>query len=585
MDPDRGHNRTTDPNRGFPDGIDRIDSLVPRTANDSSLIQPMSSRTEILKSRLDRQILVIDGAMGTMIQQLELSESDFRGESFRDHATSLAGNNDILSLTNPDVILGIHDAFLEAGADIIETNTFNANRFSQADYSTESSVCAINRDAAKVARIAADNWSLKTPEKPRFVAGAIGPTNKSLSMSPDISNPGFRAVTFDQMADAYSEQVAGLMEGNVDILLVETVFDALNAKAAIYAISEYFDRMKTWCPVMISGTVVDQSGRTLSGQSIEAFWVSIAHTPHLLSVGLNCALGSEQMRPYIETLSSSADVYTSLYPNAGLPNEFGGYDESPSFMAEQVAEYVEEGYLNLVGGCCGTTPEHIKAIVDVVSSREPRLVPAVKKTLRLGGLELLEFRDDLNFVNVGERTNVTGSRKFARLIQEGSFEEALDVATDQVENGAQIIDVNMDEGMLDSESMMTMFLNLIATEPDIAKVPIMIDSSKWEVIEAGLKCVQGKSVVNSISLKEGEPAFRQQAKLARRLGAAVIVMAFDEDGQADTLERRISVCERAYRILVDEEKFPAEDIIFDPNIFAVATGIAAHQNYAIIATI
>lgn len=541
----------------------------------------MPDRSNLLLERLYAQILVLDGAMGTMIQRENLTEEDFRGEALAEHQSPVHGNNDLLSITQPGVIRSIHDAFLKAGADLIETNTFNANRISQADYSTESWIHEMNKAAAEIAREAAEDWSRRTPEQPRFVAGALGPTNQSLSMSPDVSNPGFRVRTFDHVAAAYGEQVAGLMEGGVDVLLVETIFDALNAKAAIYAIDEYFQRTGTSCPVMVSGTIVDKSGRTLSGQSIDAFWVSVAHTPQLLSIGLNCALGSEQMRPYLETLSSEANVFTSLYPNAGLPNEFGGYDETPEFMARQVSAYASEGFLNLVGGCCGTTPEHIEAIVEAAGAYPPRSVPKTTRALRLSGLETLEFRADLNFVNVGERTNVTGSRKFARLILEESFEEALSVARQQVENGAQIIDVNMDEGMLDSSSAMTTFLNLIATEPDIAAIPLMIDSSDWHVIEAGLKCTQGKSVVNSISLKDGEEPFKVQAALARRLGAAVIVMAFDEDGQADTYERRISICERAYRILTEDVGFPAEDIIFDPNIFAIATGIQAHDTYAV----
>lgn len=541
----------------------------------------MTTRFEILTQHLNERILVLDGAMGTMIQREGLSEEDFRGTSFSNHPAPLAGNNDLLSITQPALVKEIHNAFLGAGADIIETNTFNATSISQGDYETEDSVYAINKAAAEVARSAANEWTLRTPEKPRFVAGAIGPTNQTLSISPAVSDPGFRATTFDRMAVSYAEQVEGLLAGGVDILLVETIFDALNAKAAIFAISEIFGKTNASCPVMISGTVVDQSGRTLSGQSIEAFWISVAHTPHLLSVGLNCALGSAQMRPYLESLSGAANVYTSLYPNAGLPNEFGGYDETADFMAEQIASYAEEGLLNLVGGCCGTTPEHIQAMAEAASSRAPRQVPTIVPALRLSGLEKLEFRPELNFVNIGERTNVTGSRKFARLIKEEAYEEALSVARQQVENGAQIIDLNMDEGMLDSVAVMTTFLNLVATEPDIARVPLMIDSSNWEVIEAGLKCTQGKSIVNSISLKEGEEAFVEKARLARRLGAAVIVMAFDEDGQADTYERRISICDRAYRILTEEVDFPAEDIIFDPNIFAVATGIEAHATYAV----
>jgi len=541
----------------------------------------VTSCFDILTALLNERILVLDGAMGTMIQNEGLSEEDFRGTSYSDHPTPLRGNNDLLNLTQPALIKEIHDAFLGAGADIIETNTFNATRISQGDYGTEDSIHEINKTAAELARTAADEWTQRTPGKPRFVAGAIGPTNQTLSISPDVSNPGFRATTFDHMAASYAEQIEGLLAGGVDILLIETVFDALNAKAAIFAVSDCFNRTGACCPVMISGTIVDKSGRTLSGQTIEAFWISVSHAPQLLSIGLNCALGSQQMRPYLESLSGAANIYTSLYPNAGLPNEFGDYDETAEFMAGQIASYAEDGFLNLVGGCCGTTPEHIQAIAEAACSHAPRQVPTIVPTLHLSGLEELEFRPNLNFVNVGERTNVTGSRKFSRLINEEAYEEALSVAREQVQNGAQIIDVNMDEGMLDSGAEMTKFLNLVATEPEIARVPLMIDSSNWDVIQAGLKCAQGKSVVNSISLKEGEEAFVDQARLARRLGAAVIVMAFDEDGQADTYERRISICDRAYRILTEEVGFPAEDIIIDPNIFAVATGIDEHDSYAI----
>ncbi len=540
----------------------------------------MNARTDLLHVCLNERILVLDGAMGTMIQQFAPGEEDFRGDRFRDHPSPLKGNNDLLSLSRPDLIREIHEAFLDAGSDIIETNTFTATSVSQSDYGTESCVFEINRAAAEIAMAAALDRSEKTPEKPRFVAGSIGPTNLSLSMSPDVSDPSYRAATFDSMAAAYSEQVAGLLEGGVDVLLVETIFDTLNAKAAIYAIADQFRLRGTACPVMVSGTIVDQSGRTLSGQSTEAFWISVSHAPHLMSVGLNCALGSEQMRPYIEVLSHNAPVPTSLYPNAGLPNEFGAYDESPAFMAGQVEAYASAGFVNIVGGCCGTTPRHIVAMADAVAGHRPREIPVRKSTLYLSGLEALEFRDDLNFVNIGERTNVAGSRRFARLIMEESYEEALSVARQQVDNGAQLIDVNMDEGMLDSVHAMTRFLNLAATEPEIARVPVVIDSSKWEVIEAGLKCIQGKCVVNSISLKEGEKAFLKQARRARQLGAAVIVMAFDEDGQADTFEKRIGICKRAYRLLTEEVGMPCEDIIFDPNIFAVATGLAAHSSYA-----
>ncbi|MFB3131735.1 MAG: homocysteine S-methyltransferase family protein, partial [Rhodothermales bacterium] len=475
----------------------------------------------------------------------------------------------------------IHRAFLEAGADIIETNTFNATAISQADYGTEAFVYEMNRAAAQLARQAADEITRQNPDKPRFVAGALGPTNKSLSLSPDVNNPGFRATTFEEMAAAYGEQARSLIDGGVDILLVETIFDTLNAKAALYSIIEIFRQLQLSIPVMISGTIVDLSGRTLSGQTPAAFWTSMAHMPNLLSVGLNCALGSAMMRPFLEELEQVAPVPISLYPNAGLPNEFGGYDETPEFMAEQVADYARAGWLNLVGGCCGTTPEHTRAFAEVAAQYPPRQRPKAKPTLRLSGFEPLVFRPDLNFVNIGERTNVTGSRKFARLINEDNYEEALSVARQQVDNGAQMIDVNMDEGMLDSEAAMVEFLNLIASEPDIARVPIVIDSSKWSVIEAGLQCVQGKAIVNSISMKEGEEAFIEQARKTRQYGAAVIVMAFDEQGQADTFERRIAICERAYRLLTQEVGFPPEDIIFDPNIFPVATGIEAHNTYAL----
>lgn len=541
----------------------------------------MNARTNQLHAALAKRILVLDGAMGTLIQRAGPEEEDFRGSQFEHHAKPLKGNNDLLSITRPDLIRSIHEQYLDAGADIIETNTFSATRIAQADYDLQDEAYAINIAAATVAREAADAFSKKTPDKPRFVAGALGPTNVSLNMSPDVNDPGYRAVTFEQLSTAYAEQIRGLMDGGVDILLVETIFDTLNAKAAIYALYEVFEERGASLPVMISGTIVDQSGRTLSGQTTEAFWISVAHAPNLLSVGLNCALGSPQMRPYIETLSDIAPVRTSLYPNAGLPNEFGGYDETPAFMAEQVAAYAQDGFLNIVGGCCGTTPDHIRAMAEAVEGHAPRPLPTPKSLLRTSGLEPFVFREDLNFVNIGERTNVTGSRKFARLIKEENYDEAISVALQQVENGAQLIDVNMDEGLLDSVHAMTRFLNLIAAEPDIAKVPVVVDSSRWEVIEAGLRCIQGKSVVNSISLKEGEEAFREQARRARRYGAAVIVMAFDEDGQAETLKRRIDICQRAYDILTRDLGFPAEDIIFDPNVFAVATGIAEHNRYAI----
>ena len=541
----------------------------------------MAATLETLQTLLRERILVLDGAMGTMIQQYELDEDGFRGARFADHPHELKGNTDLLSLTQPDIIRAIHRAYLEAGADIVETNTFTATSISQADYGTEALAYEINLAAARLAREAADAVTRQTPDRPRFAAGALGPLNKSLSLSPDVNDPGFRATTFAEVVAAYTEQANGLLDGGVDILLVETIFDTLNAKAALYSIIEIFRERKISIPVMISGTIVDMSGRTLSGQTPEAFWTSVAHMPHLLSVGLNCALGSAQMRPFLEELAQVATVPISLYPNAGLPNEFGGYDETPAFMAEQAADYARAGWLNLIGGCCGTTPDHTCAFAEVAAQYSPRRTPEAATTLRLSGFEPLVFRENLNFVNIGERTNVTGSRRFARLIKEDNYEEALSVARQQVENGAQMIDVNMDEGMLDSEAAMVTFLNLIASEPEIARVPIVIDSSKWSVIEAGLRCVQGKAVVNSISMKEGEAIFKAQARKARQYGAAVIVMAFDQDGQADTLERRIDICRRAYRILTEEVGFPPEDIIFDPNVFAVATGIEEHNNYGL----
>ena len=539
------------------------------------------NRAQLLREQLKSRILVLDGAMGTMIQSYKLSEDDYRGTRFANHPSELRGNNDILSLTQPQIIEEIHAEYLEAGADILETNTFNSNPISQTDYRMQDLTYEINLESARLARKQADLFTEKTPDKPRFVAGAIGPTNRTLSISPDVNDPGFRATSFIELAEAYSEQIRGLLDGGVDILLVETVFDTLNCKAAIYAIHQLSDKRGIDIPVMISGTIVDQSGRTLSGQTTEAFWISVAHTRNLLSVGLNCSLGSEQMRPYIEELSRVADVHTSLYPNAGLPNEFGGYDETARFMSEQIDDYCKEGFVNIVGGCCGTTPDHIRAIVEAASKYSPRKVQKQEPYLRLSGLEPLVVRPDTNFVNIGERTNVAGSRKFARLITNGEYEEALSVARQQVENGAQVIDVNMDEGMLDSEKVMTTFLNLIASEPDISKVPVMIDSSKWSVIEAGLRCLQGKCVVNSISLKEGEEAFLRQARKVRDYGAAVVVMAFDEKGQADSFERRKEICERTYRLLVDKVGFPPQDIILDPNILTVATGIEEHNNYAV----
>ncbi len=539
----------------------------------------MTAKTMHIREVLSRRILVLDGAMGTMIQKYKLEEADYRGTRFAQHGCNLKGNNDLLCLTQPDIIRDIHRAYLEAGSDIVETNTFNANPISLEDYDQSGLAYEINVAAATLARQAAEAYS--TPDKPRFVTGALGPLNKSLSMSPDVNDPGFRAATFDEVVAAYSEQLAGLLDGGVDLILVETIFDTLNAKAAIYAIRTAFEKTGKSLPVMVSGTIVDASGRTLSGQTTEAFWYSIRHTPNLLSVGLNCALGSAEMRPYLQELAHKADCFTSLYPNAGLPNEFGEYDETPAYMADQARSYAEAGFLNFIGGCCGTTPDHIRAMAEAVAAFDPRPVPKVEPYQRLSGLEPLILTPESMFANIGERTNVTGSRRFARLIKEEDYETALSVARHQVENGAQIIDVNMDEGMLDSEAAMVKFLNLIAAEPDIARVPIMIDSSKWSVIHAGLKCIQGKGVVNSISLKEGEAAFKAQAREILRFGAATIVMAFDEDGQADSFERRISICKRAYDMLVDEVGFPPEDIIFDPNIFAVATGIEAHNAYAL----
>ncbi len=539
-----------------------------------------AARAERLPQLLRERILLLDGAMGTMIQAQGLEEADFRGRRFADHPRELKGNNDILVLTCPDAIRDIHAAFLRVGADIIETNTFNATAISQADYGTEGLAYEINLEAARLAREVADDFERTTPERPRFVAGALGPTNKTASISPDVNDPGYRNVTFDELVAAYGEAIRGLVEGGADLLLVETVFDTLNAKAAIYAIHEYFDASGVRLPVMISGTITDASGRTLSGQTAEAFWNSVRHA-NPISIGFNCALGAKDLRPYIQEISGLADVHVSVYPNAGLPNEFGEYEDTPEAMARQLGEFAENGFLNIAGGCCGTTPEHIAAIADALADKAPRRIPEVPRCCRLAGLEPLTFDEVTGFVNVGERTNVTGSPRFKKLILGGDYAGALEVARQQVENGAQMIDVNMDEAMLDSEAAMRTFLNLVAAEPDISRVPIMIDSSRWSVIEAGLKCVQGKGVVNSISLKEGEEAFKEQARRILRYGAAVVVMAFDEQGQADTVERKVAICERSYRILVDEVGFPPEDIIFDPNIFAVATGIEEHNDYGV----
>jgi len=531
-----------------------------------------------LRTLLEKRILLLDGAMGTMIQRHKLEESDYRGERFGHWPTDLKGNNDLLCLTRPEIIRGIHEQYLEAGADILETNSFNATRISMADYGMEELVYEINVAAARLAREAADKYS--SAEKPRFVAGVLGPTSKTLSISPDVNDPGFRALTFDELAENYREAARGLIEGGADLLLIETIFDTLNAKAAIFAVQDVFQEIGRELPIMISGTITDQSGRTLSGQVTEAFYNSLRHA-RPLSIGLNCALGPDLLRQYVEELSRVSETFVSAHPNAGLPNEFGEYDLTAGQMAAAVGEWAEAGLVNIVGGCCGSTPDHIAAIHEQVKEKTPRRLPAIEPACRLSGLEPLNITKDSLFVNVGERANVTGSAKFKRLILNEEYEEALEVCRTQVENGAQIVDVNMDEGMLDGKAAMVRFLNLCAAEPEIAKVPFMIDSSKWEILEAGLQCVQGKAVVNSISLKEGEEKFRQQARLCRRYGAAVIVMAFDEKGQADTYQRKIEICERAYRILVEELEFPAEDIIFDPNIFAVATGIPEHDNYAV----
>ena len=536
---------------------------------------------DTLLSLLEQRILVLDGAMGTMIQRHKLKEEDYRGARFAGHSHPLLGNHDMLVLSQPEIIYALHCDFLEAGSDIIETNTFNANPISQGDYNTVELVRELNFVASRIARRAANDYTAKTPDKPRFVAGSIGPTNKTLSLSPDVNRPGYRAVTFREVVDNYIVQLEGFMMGEVDLLLVETVFDTLNCKAALFAIEEFFDRTGWRVPVMVSGTVVDASGRTLSGQTTEAFWTSIAHLPDLLSIGLNGALGSKQMRPFIAAMSGIAESYVSVYPNAGLPNEFGEYDDSPEYMAAQIADFATSGFVNIVGGCCGTTPQHIKAIAEAVRNLQPRKRPAQKHELQLSGLEPLFVNKTTGFINIGERTNVTGSKKFARLIKEGNYDEALSIARQQVESGAQVIDINVDEGMLDSEKVMKEFLNLIASEPDISRVPVMIDSSKWSVIESGLQCVQGKSIVNSISLKEGEELFRERARKVLQYGAATVVMAFDEQGQADNYERRIEICKRAYAILTQEVGFPPEDIIFDPNVLTVATGIDEHNNYAV----
>jgi 5-methyltetrahydrofolate--homocysteine methyltransferase len=542
----------------------------------------MHDTTRRLKSVLSERIVVIDGAMGTMIQAHRLGEEDFRGEEFREHPKDLKGDNDLLSLTRPDIVETIHRRYFEAGADIVETNTFNGTAVSQADYGLEDRAYDINLAAARVARRAADGFRAEHPQRDAFVAGAMGPTNRTASLSRDVNDPGARGVTFDELEAAYFDQARGLLDGGVDLLLVETVFDTLNCKAALFAIERLFDGVPAArrVPVAVSVTIVDQSGRTLSGQTVEAFWNSVSHV-ELLFVGINCALGAKQMAPWIEELARIAPIPVSCYPNAGLPNAFGGFDETPEIMGGDLHRFAASGWVNLVGGCCGTTPDHIRAIAGAVHGLRPREIPELRPFTRLSGLEPLTIRPDTNFVNIGERTNVTGSPKFAQLVLAGKFEEALGVARHQVEGGAQILDVNMDEGLLDSERAMTRFLNLVASEPDIARIPVMIDSSSFPVLEAGLKCLQGKGVVNSLSLKDGEQEFKRRARTVRRYGAAVVVMAFDEEGQATTVDRKVAICERAHRILTEEVGFPSQDIVFDPNILTVATGIEEHNDYAV----
>ncbi len=552
-------------------------SEIPQRPTDST--RRRAWRLELLPELLRERVLVIDGAMGTMIQARKLEEVDYRAERFAEWTTDLRGNNDLLSLTRPDVISSIHEAYLEAGADILETNTFNSTAIAMADYQMESMVTELNRVGATLARSVADVWEEREPHRPRYVAGVLGPTNRTASISPDVEDPGFRNVTFDQLESAYAEASRALLDGGVDLLLVETVFDTLNAKAALVAAQQVMDETGINVPIMVSGTITDLSGRTLSGQTVEAFWYSVAHTSPL-SIGLNCALGADTMAGFVRELSRVAPVAVSAHPNAGLPNAFGEYDETPETMAQVLGTLARDGVVNIVGGCCGTTPDHIRAIAAAVRGVAPRVPPTIERRCRLSGLEPLVISSQTNFVNVGERTNVTGSRQFAKLIKEGRFDEAISVARHQVQNGAQILDVNMDEGLLDSVQAMRTFLNLLAAEPDISRIPVMVDSSRWEVLEAGLRSLQGKGVVNSLSLKEGEEEFIRQARAVRRYGAAVVVMAFDEQGQADTADRKVAIAERAYRILVDQVGFPPEDVILDPNIFAVGTGIEEHADYA-----
>jgi len=538
------------------------------------------TRLAALKAQIEARILLLDGAMGTMIQRHQLDEAAYRGARFDNYHADVQGNNDLLSLTQPDIIRDIHTAYLQAGSDIVETNTFSSTTIAQADYDMQDLAYELNVEGAKLARQACDAMEAADPSRPRYVAGALGPTNRTASLSPEVNDPGYRNVNYDELRDAYADATRGLIEGGADIILVETIFDTLNAKAAVHAVQDVFEATGITLPLMISGTITDRSGRTLSGQTTEAFWNSLRHVKPF-AVGLNCALGADEMRPYAAEIARIADTHVCIYPNAGLPNEFGEYDQLADEMATIVGEFAEAGLVNILGGCCGTTPEHIAAIAKAAGQNKPRAIPQIEAKMRLSGLEPFTLSDDIRFVNVGERTNVTGSAKFRKLITEGDFDSALDVARQQVENGAQIIDVNMDEGMLDSEAAMVRFLNLAATEPDIARVPVMIDSSKWSIIEAGLKCVQGKPVVNSISLKEGEEVFLEQARACQRYGAAVIVMAFDEEGQADTEDRKFEICKRSYDILTQQVGFAPEDIIFDPNVFAVATGIEEHNNYAV----
>jgi 5-methyltetrahydrofolate--homocysteine methyltransferase len=533
-----------------------------------------------IQKELESRVLVMDGAMGSLLQEYKLSEGDYRGKLLKDTSHDQKGNNDILSLTRPEVISEIHCKYLEAGADILLTNTFNANRISQADYNLQHLVYEMNKASAEIARKAADKFTEQNPDKPRFVAGTLGPTNKTLSLSPDVNDPGYRAVTFDEVKTAYREQIEGLIDGGVDLLLIETIFDTLNGKAAIFAVEDALEERRIRLPLMISGTITDASGRTLSGQTLEAFLNSVSHID-LLSIGLNCSLGATDLRPYVKELSQKAPFHISSHPNAGLPNQFGGYDESPEIMAGYIKDYLDNSFVNIIGGCCGTTPDHIREFAKLAEKAKPHHIHPKDENTRLSGLEPVTLTPEANFMNIGERCNVSGSRKFARLIRDKKYEEALAIARDQVENGAQVIDVNLDDAMLDAEKEMVTFLNLMMAEPDIAKLPVMVDSSKWKVIEAGLKCLQGKAIVNSISLKEGEEIFIEQARTVKRFGAAVVVMAFDETGQADSYERRIEICRRAYNILTEKVNFPPQDIIFDPNVLTIGTGMEEHNNYAI----